>query len=151
MADRPRLIFLLNSAQRRLQQWMTSQQAWPTDANGGGSAPTSAQSGVLFALAKADGTTMGQLAEALDLAPSAVSGLIQRMEALHWVQRRPCPRDARTQRVWLLDPGRTQLPALKQALKRVNARLHDGFSDEELHTVARWLRHVQHLDDHPSH
>lgn len=73
------------------------------------------------------------------------------MEALHWVQRRPCPRDARTQRVWLLDPGRTQLPALKQALKRVNARLHDGFSDEELHTVARWLRHVQHLDDHPSH
>ena len=25
MADRPRLIFLLNSAQRRLQQWMTSQ------------------------------------------------------------------------------------------------------------------------------
>ena len=96
------------------------------------------------------GTTMGQLAEALDLAPSAVSGLVQRMEALHWVQRRPCPRDARTQRVWLLDPGRTQLPALKQALKRVNARLHDGFSDEELHTVARWLRHVQHLDDHPS-
>ena len=151
MADRPRLIFLLNSAQRRLQQWMTSQQAWATDAKGGGSAPTSAQSGVLFALAKADGTTMGQLAEALDLAPSAVSGLIQRMEALHWVQRRPCPRDARTQRVWLLDPGRTQLPALKQALKRVNARLHDGFSDEELHTVARWLRHVQHLDDHPSH
>ena len=56
MADRPRLIFLLNSAQRKLQQWMTSQQAWPTDANGGGSAPTSAQSGVLFALAKADGT-----------------------------------------------------------------------------------------------
>ena len=32
----------------------------------------------------------------------------------------------------------------------LNARLHDGFSDEELHTVARWLRHVQHLDDHPS-
>ena len=137
MADRPRLIFLLNSAQRRLQQWMTSQQAWPTGA--GGQAPSSAQSGVLFALAKADGTTMGQLAEALDLAPSAVSGLIQRMEALHWVQRRPCPSDART-----------QLPALKQALKRVNARLHEGFSDEELHTVARWLRHVQHLDDHPS-
>ena len=27
---------------------------------------------------------MGQLAQALDLAPSAVSGLIQRMEALEW-------------------------------------------------------------------
>lgn len=149
MADRPRLIFLLNSAQRRLQQWMTAQQAWASDACGG-SAPSSAQSGVLFALAKADGATMGQLAELLDLAPSAVSGLIQRMEALHWLQRRPCPDDARTQRVWLLDAGRNQLPALKQALKRINARLHEGFSDEELHTVARWLRHVQHLDAHPS-
>ena len=148
MADRPRLIFLLNSAQRRLQQWMTAQQAWSTDA--GGHAPSPAQSGVLFALAKTDGATMGQLAEALDLAPSAVSGLIQRMEALHWVQRRPCPDDARTQRVWLRDAGRTQLPALKQALKRINARLYEGFSDEELHTVARWLRHVQHLDDHPA-
>lgn len=150
MADRPRLIFLLNSAQRRLQQWMTSQQAWATDASGSSSGPTSAQSGVLFVLAKTDGTTMGQLAELLDLAPSAVSGLIQRMEALHWVQRRPCPDDARTQRVWLRDAGRTQLPALKQALKRINARLYEGFSDEELHTVARWLRHVQHLDDHSS-
>ena len=150
MADRPRLIFLLNSAQRRLQQWMTAQQAWATGASGGCSAPTPAQSGVLFVLAKADGATMGQLAESQDLAPSAVSGLIQRMEALHWVQRRPCPDDARTQRVWLLDAGRTQLPALKQALKRINARLYEGFSDEELHTVARWLRHVQHLDDHPA-
>jgi DNA-binding MarR family transcriptional regulator len=150
MADRPRLIFLLHSAQRRLQQWMTSQQAWATDAKGGGSAPTSAQSGVLFALAKVDGSTMGQLAKALDLAPSAVSGLVQRMEALHWVQRRPCPNDARTQRVWLLDAGRIQIPALKQALKRVNDRLSESFSDEELHTVARWLRHVQHLGDHPS-
>ncbi|MDX9843371.1 MAG: MarR family transcriptional regulator [Aquabacterium sp.] len=150
MADRPRLIFLLNSAQRRLQQWMTAQQAWATHASGDSNAPTPAQSGALFALAKADGATMGQLAELLDLAPSAVSGLIQRMEALHWVQRRPCPDDARTQRVWLRDAGRTQLPPLRQALKRINTRLYEGFSDEELHTVARWLRHVQHLDDHPS-
>ena len=79
-----------------------------------------------------------------------VSGLVQRMEALHWVQRRPFPNDARTQRVWLLDAGRIQIPALKQALKRVNDRLSESFSDEELHTVARWLRHVQHLGDHPS-
>lgn len=145
MADRPRLIFLLNSAQRRLQQWMTTQQAWQTDTRA--PAPTSAQSGVLFALAKSDGAPMGQLAETLDLAPSAVSGLVQRMEALGWVQRQPCPGDARTQRVWLLDAGRSQLPALKQALKRINARLYAGFTDEELHTVARWLQHVQRLDD----
>lgn len=144
MASRPRLVFLLNSAQRCLQQWMALQQAQAADP--AGVAPTPAHSGVLFALEKTDGVTMGHLARALALAPSAVSGLVQRMEALDWVLRQPCPQDARTQRVWLRPDGRAQLPALRQALTRINARLGDGFSDAELQTVARWLRHVQKID-----
>ena len=145
MASRPRFILLLNSAHRRLQQWMALQQA--DAAEEGAIAPTPAHSGVLFALDKTDGATMGQLAQALALAPSAVSGLIQRMEVLDWVQRQPCPQDARTQRVWLRPDGRAQLPALRQALVRINARLSEGFTEDELQTVARWLRHVQKLDD----
>lgn len=147
MLDRPRLIFLLNSAQRRLQQRMAVQQADAVASHD--AAPSPAQSGVLFCLDKADGATMGDLAHALDLAPSAVSGLIQRMEANQWVKRRPCPDDARTQRVWLCTEGRLALPALKQKLGRVNAQLTHGFSDEELQTVARWLRHVQQLPQLP--
>ncbi|MFZ4550572.1 MAG: MarR family winged helix-turn-helix transcriptional regulator [Aquabacterium sp.] len=143
MSSRPRLIFLLNSAQRHLQQWMAAQQELATPAAVPAASP--AQSGVLFTLDKSDGVTMGELAKALDLAPSAVSGLIQRMEALQWVSRRPCTLDARTQRVWLLDAGRTQLPALRSALARINRQLTDGFTDDELQTVARWLQHVQHL------
>lgn len=143
-APRPRLIFLLNSAQRHLQQWVARQteQACPNQ----GSLPTPAQGGLLFALAQSDGATMGQLALALDLAPSAVSGLVQRMEALDWVARHPCPDDGRTQRVWLRPAGEHLLPALKQATQRINARLCAGFTPEELHTVARWLTHVQKLD-----
>jgi DNA-binding MarR family transcriptional regulator len=144
MATRPRLIFLLNSAQRRLQQWIAVQQAHASST--GATVPSPAQSGVLFVLAKADGATMGHLAQALDLAPSAVSGLVQRMEALGWVQRQPCPQDGRTQRVWLCPAGQVQLPVLKQAMQRINARLFAGFSDDELATVARWLNHVQQLD-----
>ena len=143
MSSRPRLIFLLNSAQRHLQQWMAAQQEVVTPAAVPAASP--AQSGVLFILDKGDGATMGELAKALDLAPSAVSGLIQRMEALQWVCRRPCTLDARTQRVWLQDAGRAQLPALKSALARINHQLTAGFTDDELHTVARWLQHVQHL------
>jgi DNA-binding MarR family transcriptional regulator len=144
MATRPKLIFLLNSAQRRLQQWIAVQQAHVVA--DGLVPPSPAQSGVLFVLAKGDGATMGHLAQTLDLAPSAVSGLIQRMEALGWVLRRPCPEDGRTQRVWLLPDGQAQLPWLKQAMQRINAQLTAGFSDEELTTVARWLNHVQQLD-----
>lgn len=139
----PRLIFMLNSAQRRLQQWISLQHAASAQTNA--PAPTPAQSGVLFVLAKTDGATMGQLASALDLAPSAVSGLIQRMEALSWVARRACPDDARTQRVWLKDAGAEQLPLLRYAMQHINQSVCAGFSDAELQTVARWLTHVQQL------
>ena len=85
MSKPPRLIYLLNSAQRRLQQFIAAEQE--RAARAGTGAPSPAQSGVLFVLAKEDGATMGRLAEVLDLAPSAMSGLVQRMEAQHWVER----------------------------------------------------------------
>ena len=143
-ASRPRLIFLLNSAQRRLQQWVAAQQV--AAAADGSAAPSPVQAGLLFHLDQHDGATMGELAQALDLAPSAVSGLVQRSEALGWVQRRACPEDGRTQRTWLLPAGRDCLPALRLAVRRINQQITAGFKDEELQTVARWLRHVQQID-----
>lgn len=145
--SRHRFIFLLNSAQRRLQQWIASEHA---GAAAGEAAPSPAQAGLLFALAQADGQTMGELATALDLAPSAISGLVQRMEALGWVARQPDAKDGRTQRTWLEPAGRTQLPRLKEALQRINAQLTDGFSEEELQVVARWLNQVQRLGADPA-
>lgn len=144
MQSKPRLIFLLNSAQRRLQQWMAQQTEAASRA--GQQAPSPSQSGVIFALAKSDGATMGELALTLDLAPSAVSGLVQRMEALDWVARHPCPQDGRTQRVWLRPAGQRLMPLLRQATTRINARLTEGFTEAEVQTIARWLTHVQQLD-----
>ena len=146
MSERPpRLIFLLNSAQRRLQQFIAAEQDHA--ARAGLAVPTPAQSGVLFLLAREDGVAMGRVAKALDLAPSAVSGLVQRMELLGWVQRRASDLDARTQHVWLLPAGAAQLPALRKALGRINERLTGAFTLDELQTVARWLEHVQTLGD----
>lgn len=142
----PRLIFLLNSAQRRLQQWMATLQE---EASAQGEVvPTPAQAGLLFALAQGDGdgATMGELSGTLGLVPSAVSGLVQRTEALAWVERRACPQDARTQRVWLLAEGQAQLPKLKPVTQRINKRLTQGFTEDEIAVVARWLTHVQQLD-----
>ena len=146
MSERPpRLVFLLNSAQRRLQQFIAAEQ--DRAARAGSAAPTPAQSGVLFVLAREDGATMGRLAKALDLAPSAVSGLVQRMEALGWVERRASEADARTQQVWLQSAGQARLPALRKALGRINERLAGPFTPAELQTAARWLEHVQTLGD----
>jgi DNA-binding MarR family transcriptional regulator len=137
----PRLVFLLNSAQRRLQQWIGLQQAATSE--GGAPVPSPAQSGLLFILDKGDGATMGELAAALHLAPSALSGLVQRMEAFGWLLRRTCTEDARTQRVWLQASGREQLPGLKATMVQINEQLAAGFTASELQTVARWLAHVQ--------
>ena len=145
MSKPPRLIFLLNSAQRRLQQFIAAEQE--RAARAGVGAPSPAQSGVLFVLAREDGATMGRLSQALDLAPSAMSGLVQRMEAQQWVERRPSELDARTQQVWLQPAGRALLPALHKALGRINEALVAPFTAGELQTVARWLEHVQTLGE----
>lgn len=139
--SKPRLIYLLNSAQRHLLQWMAAHQASHVQTP----SPTTSQGGLLFVMEKSDGITMGQLAQALDIEAPGISGLVQRTEALGWVKRRPCPDDGRTQRVWLTPKGHQQIPLLKQALARINAQLTSGFTDAELHTVARWLAHVRHL------
>lgn len=143
----PRLIFLLNTAQRRLQQLVAAEQLRLAHDNA--DAPSPAQGGLLFVLQDSDGRTMGEISQALDLAPSATTGLVQRTEALGWVQRATCPEDARTQRVWLLPAGRNQLPLLRSAIQRINRRLTTGFSPDELATVARWLQHVQQTAQEP--
>src|SRR5690606_26322989 len=84
----PRFIYLLNSSQRRLQQYIAQH----------GNGLSSAQGGVLFLLEREDGSLMGHLAQVLDLAPSAISGLIDRMQKAGLVTRRPCPVDGRAQR-----------------------------------------------------
>jgi DNA-binding MarR family transcriptional regulator len=68
------------------------------------------------------------------------------MEALDWVARHPCPDDGRTQRVWLQPAGQQLLPLLRQATTRINARLTEGFTEAEVQTIARWLTHIQQLD-----
>ena len=137
----PRLIFLLNSAQRRLQHWLSRAQEEAAGEQGAAVSP--AQAGVLFALSHADGALMGTLAQTLDIAPSAATGLVDRMQALGWVSRRACEIDGRAQRVWLTPQGQAQLPAVKKGLALINAQLTKGFSEAELQTVARWLQHVQ--------
>lgn len=131
----PRLVFLLNVAQRRLQRWMAAQ----TDASG----VTAAQSGLLFVLGQRDGVLMGEAGAALDLGPPGISGLVDRMTAANLIKRRADPDDGRAWRLWLTPAGRVALARSKAGLSEVNARLTDGFSAAEIDVVARWLTSLQ--------
>lgn len=134
-ADR-RLIFLLNAGQRRVQRWIEGKMA----AKGG---LTAAQSGVLFYLGDKDGVLIGEAADALDLAPSAMTGLIDRMTRAELVERRADPKDGRAMRLHLTDKGRDARASAKAGLDGINAHLTDGFSEAEIAVVARWLASLQ--------
>ena len=131
----PRLVFLLNVAQRRLQRWMAAR----TQASG----VTAAQSGLLFILGQRDGVLIGEAGAALDLGPPGISGLVDRMTAANLIERRADPDDGRAWRLWLTPAGRAAMAQSKAGLVEVNARLTEGFTEAEIDVVARWLTTMQ--------
>lgn len=131
-----RLVFLLNAGHRRVQRWIEGKMT----AEGG---LTAAQSGVLFFLGEQDGALIGEAADALDLAPSAMTGLVDRMARAELVERRADPKDGRAMRLYLTDKGRAARQTAKAGLRGVNAQLTEGFSDEEISVVSRWLAGLQ--------
>jgi len=131
----PRLVFLLNVAQRRLQRWMAAR----TQNNG----VTVTQSGLLFVLGQRDGVLMGEAGAALDLGPPGISGLVDRMAAANLIRRRADPEDGRAWRLWLTPAGRAALAQSRAGLAEINARLADGFTEAEIAVVARWLTTLQ--------
>lgn len=129
-----RLIYLLTLAQRRVQRALAADAA---------SAVSPAQAGLLFVLGRQDGVLMGEAGAALDLGPAGISGLIDRMTAAGLVERRTDPSDGRASRIFLTGKGRKTLLRAKETARATNARLADGFSDEEIDIVARWLTSIQ--------
>ncbi|MCP3462837.1 MULTISPECIES: MarR family winged helix-turn-helix transcriptional regulator [unclassified Bradyrhizobium] len=133
-ARHPRLIYLLNVAQRRLQRFMAAQPE---------SEVTPSQAGLLFILGRQDGALMGEAGAALDLGPAGISGLVDRMAAARLVERRADREDGRAWRVWLTPKGRAVEVRAKAAAAEINAALTDGFSSAEIDIVARWLTSIQ--------
>jgi DNA-binding MarR family transcriptional regulator len=125
-----RFAYLLTAAQKRMQQWISAQ----------GEGATAARSGVLMVIKDLpEGTALAEVSRALDLSPSAVSGLIDRMEAANLLRRGADPEDGRAFRLHLTDQGRTARIASIARARDLNARLAADFTDEELDVVARWL------------
>ncbi|NGY06398.1 MarR family winged helix-turn-helix transcriptional regulator [Solimonas terrae] len=127
-----RLIYLLNVGQRRLNRWLEARL-------GEKGMISAAQAGALFYLARHDGASIGELAQTLDLAASAMTGLVDRMVRAGLLERRRDTQDGRAVRLHLSAAGRDALKTANRELAPLNARLADGFSDAEIDIVARWL------------
>jgi DNA-binding MarR family transcriptional regulator len=133
-APERRLVYLINVGQRRMQRWIQTRS---------GEGVTAAQSGLLFFLDKKDGALMREAGAALDLGPSAMSGLVDRTADAGLIERRPDANDGRAWQLWLTPAGRAAMLQAKEGLTELNARLTDGFTDAEIDVVARWLASLQ--------
>ncbi len=130
-----RYIFLLSNAHKSLQRYLDRQIE--------ASQLSAVQAGVLFVLAKQQGILIGELAQHLNLAPSAMTGLADRMIKLGLISRQIDQQDKRSQRIYLTDQGKNAGQHAQQLLAPINKLLTSGFSTEEMRVVSRWLEHVQ--------
>ncbi len=127
-----RFVYLLNVAQRRVQGAVQAE----------GDGASAARAGLLMAIS-GDGLPMGTIGRMLDLGTPALSGLIERMVRDGLIERRPDPADGRARIVALTDAGRAARARAIVAARRLNDRLTEDFSENELAIVARWLDAVR--------
>ena len=130
-----RYIYLLNSAQKRLSRHIERHVS-----NTAGISAT--QAGALFVIRAQDGALSGEVASALDIAPSAMTGLADRMVKSGLIDRRVDGQDKRSYRLWLTEAGLEAALLATTELGPLNARLTEEFTDKELEVVSRWLTAV---------
>src|SRR3990167_7601683 len=123
MTARPTFYILLKTAYRRMERWIEAEAV-----NEGLS---SAQAGLVLYLGKFDGAAIGDAAEALDVAPSAMTGLVDRMTRAGFVERRPDPKDGRGQRLHLTEQGWSARNKAVALLDDLNQRMSESLSAEE--------------------
>jgi len=135
MSARPTFYTLLKTAQKRVERWIEAEAVQIEGLS-------AAQAGLVLFLGKSDGAAIGDAAEALDVAPSAMTGLVDRMTRAGFVERRPDPKDGRGQRLHLTPQGWTARNEAVRLLADLNDRMTEGLSPEEAETVAAWLESI---------
>lgn len=103
---------------------------------------TSAQAGALFAIPAEGGASVNAVAEALSLAQSAASVLVQRLEQAGLIERETDPADRRAVRLALTARGKSLRAKAIERAHRMNTAASRGFSADEQAIIARWLQHI---------
>jgi DNA-binding MarR family transcriptional regulator len=94
--------------------------------------------GVLWRLRAKGPSTLGDLAESLDVSPRNITGLVDHLEKDGLIERFADPEDRRATRVRLAPAGKQKLSDIKRAIGSPQHGVVAGFTDEEL----KQLRHL---------
>src|SRR3954469_10233074 len=86
---------------------------------------------VLATLGFEQGITQQELAQRLLVTKGNICGMIDRMEASGWVERRPDPEDRRANRLFLTDQGRHLLGKALPDQQRILGRMFEALGEGE--------------------
>ena len=101
---------------------------------------TRSQWWVLAFLSRRDGMTQTGLAADLDLTKVAIGGLLDRMEAAGFVERRADQSDGRARRVYLTRAGAKMVATIRDSVEAVELEILERIPEEELAQAADTLR-----------
>lgn len=133
-----RLFFLINKAKHRMFKFAETQSEQRL-----GISVT--QGAALMFIGKIEGCLQKELANALGLNHSAVTGLVGRMIKNNLIIRHICEDDARASRLFLTELGQTKLPEIRPLIQEFNQKLTKDFSKDEIDVVLRFLNNI--VDD----
>lgn len=101
---------------------------------------TRSQWWVLAFLSRRDGMTQTALAADLDLTKVAIGGLLDRMEAAGFVERRADQSDGRARRVYLTRAGAKMVTAIRDSVESIELEILSRVPEDALNQAAETLR-----------
>jgi DNA-binding MarR family transcriptional regulator len=102
----------------------------------------SAQGRVLFALWREDRIPITELARRTALGKSALTSMLDRLEAQGYVERVPDAKDRRTTRIARTDKDRAMEAAYRRVSDEMSRIFYAGFSPSEIDAFERYLTRV---------
>jgi len=101
---------------------------------------TRSQWWVLVFLIRYDGHNQTELADVLDIGKVALGGLLDRLEAKGWVERRPDPTDRRAKRVFLTEEVKPLIREMTERGREVHRQLTSGMMREDQERLVALLQ-----------
>jgi DNA-binding MarR family transcriptional regulator len=101
---------------------------------------TRSQWWVLAFLSRQDGMAQVALADELDLGKVALGGLIDRLEAVNLVERRPDKVDRRVKRVFVTKKGAGLIEEIRENVREAENTIIEGIAATDLQATVRALR-----------
>ena len=104
---------------------------------------TRSQWWILAHLSRHDGMIQSDLANVLDIGKAALGGLIDRLEASKFIERRPDDSDRRVKRIHLTNKGMQMISEMRERSHEMSERILDGLDDPMRHKLADMLNTVK--------